>query len=85
MAILSDIDRHAAWARFMADASSRREPLGTLAKANLRAVVNEIDNWIEANALAFNQAIPLPARTQLTARQKAELLSLVVRHRFEVA
>ena len=84
MAILPDADRQALWARFMAEMSSRREPCGFLTKADLRAAVNAIDNWVEVNAAAFNQAVPFPARTQVTARQKAELLFLVVRRRFEV-
>lgn len=85
MAILTDTDRRTLWAAFMSEVSARREALGALTKADLRAAVDAMDAWIEANAVSFNQAIPLPARTALTAKQKAELFFAVVRRRFEVA
>ncbi len=56
-----------------------------ITKADLAAAVNAIDDWVDANAAAFNTAIPQPARAQLTAKQKARLLMHVVRRRFEVA
>ena len=85
MAILGNADRVGVWAEFMDDLSARRGTCGTLAKADLRAAVNAIDDWVDTNAVLFNATIPLPARTQLTVRQKAELLLLVIRRRFEVA
>ena len=42
-----------------------------------------VDAWVEANAAGFNAAIPLPARTGLSAVQKARLLAMVVQRRFE--
>ncbi len=83
MAVLSDADRVDEWAGFMSDASSRFE-LIDLTKQDLREAVNAVDDWIDANAAAFNQALPVAARTSLTAAQKAELLMRVVRRRFEV-
>ena len=67
----------------MAGASARREPL-PLTKADLRAAIDAVDAWAEANAATFNLAIPQPARAALTPRQKAELLATVVRRRWEV-
>lgn len=84
MAVLSNADRLVLWGRFMADLSGRRDPL-PLNKADLRAAVDAVDAWADANAAAFNAAIPQPARTLLTAKQKAELLVYVVRRRHEVA
>lgn len=83
MAVLSDSERLALWSRFMSDASSERQPL-PLTKADLRAAVNAIDGWVDSNATAFNTAIPLPARSVLTAKQKAQILMYVVRRRFEI-
>ncbi len=83
MAVLSDTDRVAEWAGFMSDISLRREPIG-LTKPDLRAAVDAIDDWVDDNAAAFNQALPVAARTALTVAQKAELLMRVVRRRFEV-
>ena len=51
-------------------------------KAALRAAIDAVDDWLDANATAFNQAIPQPARSALTAAQKLELLYIVARKRF---
>jgi hypothetical protein len=83
MAVLSNPDRFAIWANYMSDASAQQTALA-LIKPDLRAAVNAIDDWVDANAASFNTAIPLPARTVLTAKQKAQLLTYVVRRRFEV-
>lgn len=79
MAVLTNPDRAHVWA----EAMRQGEALG-LTKAELRAAVNAVDDWLDANAAAFNAAIPQPARAALTARQKALLLAAVVRRRFEV-
>ena len=67
----------------MSDVSGRFELLD-LSKQELRDAVNAVDDWVDDNAAAFNQALPVDARTALTAAQKAELLMRVVRRRFEV-
>ena len=84
MAVLGDADRKAVWATWMADKSRERVALPLL-KTDLRAAVDAIDAWVDANAASFNSAIPLPARTALTAKQKADLLLYVVKRRFEVS
>ncbi len=78
---LSGNDRFDIWARLM----RRDESFGTLTKADLRAAVDATDDWIEANQGAFNAAIPLPARSELTARQKALLFMAVAARKFEVS
>ena len=45
--------------------------------------MNAIDDWVQANAAAFNTAIPQPARGTLTAKQKVQLLFHVVSKRFD--
>lgn len=57
------------------------EGLG-LTKAELLAAVDATDTWIDDNAGAYNTAIPLPARTEMTKSQKARLLTLVAEKRF---
>lgn len=84
MATLPNLDRADVWAKMMSDASNTRDSL-PLVKADLRAAVNAVDDWVDANAAAFNTAIPQPARGALTAKQKAKLLFYVVNRRFEVA
>jgi len=83
MAVLSDADRFAIWKAYMADSGAVRDPL-PLSKVDLRAAVNAIDVWVDSNTAAFNAAIPLPARTSLTTKQKANLLLYVVKRRWEV-
>lgn len=84
MAVLSDADRAAVMAVLCSD-NSRVQAAMPLTKTDLRAAINAIDVWVDTNATAFNSAIPQPARSALTAKQKAELLMRVVRRRFEVA
>lgn len=77
-----DNDRAAVHQVFMGELSQVREPLGALTKAELRAAVNAIDQWINDNAAALNAAIPQPARAQLTAAQKARLFAALCLRRF---
>jgi hypothetical protein len=80
MALLLAADRLEVWAEAM---RTNREPIG-ISKVDLRAAVDAIDQWIEDNTVSFNTAIPLPARTSLTAKQKVLLFVTVLRRRFEV-
>lgn len=84
MAVLSNADRSAIWAKYMSDCSSSRTGI-PVAKADLRAAVDAIDGWVDSNAASFNTAIPQPARGALSAKEKASLLVYVVRRRFEVS
>lgn len=84
MPVLLDVDRLELRAKFMRQASDRRDAR-LLAKPDLLAAVQAADGWANANAASFNAALPLPARTALTGRQKAELLMFVIRRRWEVS
>lgn len=83
MAVLNEADRAGVHADLMRDLSRAREVLGALTKAELRAAVDAADDWAQANAAAFNTALPLPARTVLTAAQKARLLAAVILKRWQ--
>ena len=63
------------------DISFQRREFG-LSKPDLDAAITAADNWIDANAVSFNLALPLAARTTLTAAQKAELLMRVAQKRY---
>lgn len=63
------------------DLSQRREPFN-LSKPDLDAAITAVDAWIDANAAAYNSALPLAARNTLNAAQKAELLYLVALKRY---
>ena len=80
MAALSSENRaeiHAEWMRLNDESIS-------ITKADLRAAVDALDNFLESNAAAVNNAIPQPARGALSARQKAWILALVIERRFKV-
>lgn len=74
MAVLSAADLNTVWADMMSNGTG--EPVALL-KADLSSAVTAVDGWCDTNTASFNSAIPLPARTSLTARQKALLLSKV--------
>lgn len=48
-----------------------------LAKADLRAAVDATDAWIDANAVAYNAALPAAAQASLTATEKTVLFCVV--------
>lgn len=83
MAVLADGDRYSIWGKFMSDISSRLEAVD-INKPQLRAAVNAIDVWINDNQTSFNNALPEPAKSALSAKHKAELLMRVINRRWEV-
>lgn len=84
MAVMTDPDRAACSTEYQQDASALRDVLAGLTKADIRAAVNAVDQWVNDNASAFNLAIPQPARANLTSTQKARLLVFVARKRYNV-
>ena len=83
MANLSDDDRKEVWREFMEQTSGKHELYAApLTKADIRAAVDGIDQWLSDNAASGNQAIPQPARSGLTAAQKARMQSLIVLRRW---
>lgn len=80
MANLTDEQRREVFIRWM-----RTNAEGvSITKAELRAAVDAVDGWLEANQASFNAAIPNPARSQLNAKQKALLAAFVALRRHEV-
>ena len=53
-------------------------------KAQLQAAVDAIDDWLDANAVAMNSALPVAARNGLSTTQKAMLLMAVIARRYRV-
>lgn len=82
MAVLSDAKRAECNAELMRQLSALSETCG-VTKADLRAAVNAIDDYLHTNAATINTAIPQPARGALTVAQKSRLMRLVMRKRFE--
>lgn len=79
MAVLSDAERFNGTADCM---RQEKSSFAALTKADIRAAFNAIDAFLDANAAAINNAIPQPARAQLTTAQKARMLNEVVRRRY---
>lgn len=84
MAKLDGPTRKAAWADFMRTLSAERSQTGTLLKDDLGAAIDATDDWIDANAASYNAALPIAARSVLSAAQKARLFSHVALKRFGV-
>jgi hypothetical protein len=82
VAILSNPDRAVEVATLQRDADCP----GAITKADLRAAFDAIDGWWETTGAALaNAALPLPARTAMTTRQKAKLFTALLRRRYEVS
>ncbi len=80
MAVLSNPDRAAVSHDFQCDRATGT--LAGVAKADILAAVNALDDFMNTNATAVNNAIPQPARTALTTTQKALLLQYVIEKRY---
>ena len=78
MALLTDTQRAEVTATFMQQA---RGPLALL-KMDVRAAVDGLDAWYDANAAAANQALPQPARAALSLEDKALMSNLIVNKRY---
>ena len=80
MAVLSDTDRSGVTRDYQRD--SQTGTFGAVLRADIRAAVNAADDWVVANATSFNNALPTAAKNNLTAAQKALLLTYVVKQRY---
>lgn len=82
MATMTEQDRQECWAEYMR--SQLATYAGVMTKAELRAFIDAVDQWISDNAASFNSALPQPARTVLTNSDKARGLMLVAGKRYNV-
>ena len=85
MAVLSDNDRANIAAKFQRIFSNVNGGAGVLTKADIRAWVNAVDDWRDANASAHNSAIPQPARSAASTKQKVSMLKEIIDQAYEVA
>lgn len=84
MAVLSDTDRAKIWRGLMRYVSAARDPIA-VEKADLLAAVNAIDDFLNANATAINNAFPAAAKANLTTGQKAVIVAMVALARYNPA
>ena len=83
MAELDETARTKVWSDLMKRYSEDGESIN-VTKADLRAAVDALDSYLDDNAGDINNALPNPAKSELTQSQKALLLSYVVLKRYEV-
>jgi len=86
MAPLPDADRLRIWRGLMRYWSRVNvgESLLNIVKADLRAAVDATDIWIDNNQASYNSALPVAARTNLTAIQKTLLFCAVALARVSI-
>ena len=77
MATLTNQQRSRATNDWIGEEYSLKKVRADLSVADIRAAINAVDDWIEANQAGFNAALPLPFRNVATAGQKAALFSFV--------
>jgi len=80
---LNNQERTEIWARFQDDESKIRRSID-VDKSDLRAAVDAMDDWWDTVEAAGNAAIPQPARSALTGRQKKYLFMLLLQTRFNL-
>ena len=82
MAVLTNEQRQEVADEFMALISRKRQPFGAVAKADIRAAVNALDGWYNANAAAINSALPEPFKTEASTPHKAHMNNLLLTKRY---
>lgn len=80
MAALSAENRRRIWAHVMRTWPQSLGPI-PVDKPGLRAVVDAVDDWVEANQPSFNVALPQPFRGTATPEMKTFVLSCVIERR----
>lgn len=81
MATLSEGARREIWRKLMKQWSKDRTPTSLLA-VEVKAAVDAVDQWIDDNAVSYNNALPAAAKAAMSAGEKARLLSMVALARF---
>lgn len=81
MAVLDATTRAAVHAELMRRISNERQSCA-ITKSDLRAAVDAMDDFLNTNQTAINNAFPTAARTGLTTAQKALVLMYVIDQRY---
>ena len=83
MPVLSNDDRDACADEYMHTQKARTgQNAGNTTKHDDRALIDALDDWLDANAAAANQAIPAAIRSEYTPQQKALGLMVVITRRY---
>jgi uncharacterized protein YaiE (UPF0345 family) len=84
MAVLNAANRQQAYVDFIDSMKLSGESLAVI-KSDLKAAIDATDDWVDSNAVSFNNSLPAAAKANLTVKQKARLLVYVIKKRFEVS
>ena len=57
----------------------------TISKSEWYDAVEDADSWLESAQSSFNNALPEPAKSELSANQKAVMLSAICARRVSLA
>lgn len=68
-------------ARMLAQMMREGLDFSGLVKADIAAAIGAVDDWIDANATSYNQALPQPFRGTASAPMKTLLLCFVAMRR----
>lgn len=69
---------------FLMQAMSRINEPCNLTKSDWHACLNAVDEWIEDNKASYLAAIPEPAKSELTNKQKAWILFIAAEKRYNI-
>jgi hypothetical protein len=81
MATLSDADRHLAARQWVDKIHRELNNRADWSYTDIKAAVDAADAWADANAAAFNTALPAGFRTAANTAQKTLLLCYVILRR----
>jgi hypothetical protein len=81
MAKLTDVERRIATKQWILKVFVEPDAVATLTSPDIKAAMDAADDWAEAQAAAYNAALPQPFRGAATADQKAILLAAVCMRR----
>jgi hypothetical protein len=80
MAVLPDDDRRKIWAHLMR-VGAQIFALAGFIKPELRQLVDATDDWLESNATAYNNSIPIAIRSKFSAAHKLVAIAYVALRR----
>jgi len=78
MATISDSDRSFCARRWVQEQFVDLALTANMSHSAIKAAVDAADDWADANAAAFNTALPTPFRTTASLGQKTALLAYVI-------
>lgn len=82
---LTDQDRQRVTNGLMRYWSKLWEPVGDVSTTELRAAIDATDQWIDDNQASYNNALPNPAKQQLSLEQKTLIFCAVAAMRVSLA